>query len=110
MMRTVGNVLPTVIMILQLMAVTASGTTRQIDLICVSQLPGTENSTSVQIGCLRAACRLAATVHDGSRSAAGAGRSRHGEHPGTRVSVVETLIGGHASNRSSPRVTALTDE
>jgi hypothetical protein len=36
----------------------------------------------------------AATVRDGSRSAASAGRSRHGEHRGARVSVAETLIGG----------------
>ena len=43
-----------------------------------------------------------ATVRDGSRSAATAGRSRRGEHPGARVSMAETLIGGHASNRSSP--------
>ncbi len=35
-----------------------------------------------------------ATVRDGSRSAATAGRSRHGEHPGARVSIAETLMGG----------------
>src|SRR6266851_3281311 len=41
-----------------------------------------------------------------SRSAASAGRSRNGEHPGTWVSMAETLTGrGHARNRSSPRVT-----
>ena len=44
----------------------------------------------------------AGTVRDGSRSAASSGRSRHGERPGARVSMAETLIGGHASNRSSP--------
>jgi hypothetical protein len=35
-----------------------------------------------------------ATVRDGGRSAASAGRSRHREHPGARVSMAETLIGG----------------
>ena len=34
----------------------------------------------------------AATVCDGSRSAASAGWSRHGEHPGVRVSVAQTFI------------------
>jgi hypothetical protein len=34
-----------------------------------------------------------ATVRDGSRSAATAGRSRRGDHPGARVSMAETLIG-----------------
>src|ERR1700730_10547327 len=53
-------------------------------------------------GYLRAACRPCATVRDGSRSVATAGRSRRGEHPGARVNMAETLIGGHASNRSSP--------
>jgi len=36
----------------------------------------------------------AATVRDGSRSAVTAGRSRHGEHPGARVTMAETLMGG----------------
>jgi hypothetical protein len=36
----------------------------------------------------------AATVRDGSQSGAGAGQSCHGEHPGARVSMAETLIGG----------------
>src|SRR5258708_14694134 len=36
----------------------------------------------------------AATVRDGSQSAASAGWSRHGEHPGARVSIAEALIGG----------------
>jgi len=36
----------------------------------------------------------AATVRDGSRSAASAGRSRHDEHPGAGVSMAETLTGG----------------
>jgi hypothetical protein len=34
-----------------------------------------------------------ATVRDGRRRAASAGRSRHSEHPGAGVSVAETLIG-----------------
>jgi hypothetical protein len=34
-----------------------------------------------------------ATVRDGGRRAASAGRSRHGEHPSARVSVAEMLIG-----------------
>jgi hypothetical protein len=33
-----------------------------------------------------------ATVRDSSRSAASAGRSRHGEHSGVRVSLAETLV------------------
>jgi hypothetical protein len=55
------------------------------------------------LGTSRLPCRMAvtcaphvgpaATVRDGSRSAASAGRSRHGEHPGARVIVAETLIG-----------------
>jgi hypothetical protein len=36
----------------------------------------------------------AATVRDGSRMPPSTGRSRHGEHPGARVSAAETLIGG----------------
>jgi hypothetical protein len=36
----------------------------------------------------------AATVRDGSRVPPSTGQSRHGEHPGARVSVAETLIGG----------------
>ena len=42
-------------------------------------------------GYLRAACRLAATVRDGSPGAVTDGRSRHGEHPGARVSMAATL-------------------
>jgi hypothetical protein len=63
---------------------------------------------NVQNGYSRAACRPAATVRDGSWSVASAGRSRHGEHPGARVSVAETLMAGHADNRGSPRVTSGT--
>jgi hypothetical protein len=37
---------------------------------------------------------LSATVRDGSRSPATTGRNRRGEHPGARVRMAETLIGG----------------
>ncbi len=56
------------LMILQLMAVTASRTTRQIELICVSQLPSTENSTGVQIGGSGAGSAWALVMHLSERS------------------------------------------
>jgi hypothetical protein len=45
----------------------------------------TAATCAAHVGC-------AATVRDGSQSAASAGWSRHGEHAGVRVSVAETLI------------------
>src|SRR6266567_4659413 len=64
-------------------------------LFCAPPTDHTEGVVPVQIGgYLRAAVGPAATVRDGSRVPPSAGRSRHGEHPGARVSVAETLIGG----------------
>jgi hypothetical protein len=67
----------------------------QISLICRRLGRHCHALVSAPIGgYLRAGCRPCATVRDGSRTAATAGRSRRGEHPGARVSMGETLIGG----------------
>ena len=54
----------------------------------------------------------AATVRDGSLGAASAGQRGHGEHPGARVSVAETLIGRgqrtHGGQQGWPKTGTIT--
>lgn len=69
--------------------------TVQISQICRhARQPACGQASARTGGCLRAVCRSAATVRDGSWSAATAGRSRHGEHPSDKVNMAETLIAG----------------
>jgi len=75
--------------------VSSAATTRQISLIWRHLGRHCHALVSAPIGgYLRPHVGRCATVRDGSRSAATAGRSRRGEHPGARVSMGETLIGG----------------